>query len=57
MISQASFTMENDIPTRWSVDLREGLTMMNISYSDLEDKQLPVIYSLFNLLSYLFFIK
>lgn len=56
MISQASFTMENDIPTRWSVDLREGLTMMNISYSDLEDKQLPVIYSLFNLLSYPFFI-
>lgn len=51
-ISQASFSMEGDLPTQWSSDLREGLSMMGISYCDLKNEQLPLIYSLFNVLSY-----
>ena len=52
MINQTSFSTENDIPTSWSADLREGLAMMEIDYKQFSDEQLPSIYSLFNVLSY-----
>lgn len=52
IISQASFSMEDDIPTQWSSDLREGLATMDISYKEMKDSQLPAIYALYNYLSY-----
>ena len=52
ILSQASFSLESDIPTQWSSDLREGLTMMGIDYHIFSDFQLPSIFSLFNALSY-----
>ena len=44
--------MENELPTLWSADLRDGLTMLGIEYSDFSDTQLPSIYSLYNMISY-----
>ena len=44
--------MEKQFPTQWSADLREGLTMQEISYVDTTYAQLKHIYYLYNLLSY-----
>lgn len=52
MLLQASLTMEDDIPTLWSADLREGLSMMDIQFSDIPDSQIQLVYSLYNTLSY-----
>ena len=52
LLMQASLTMEDDIPTLWSADLREGLSMMDIQFSNIPDKQIPLVYSLYNTLSY-----
>ncbi|KAK8801546.1 hypothetical protein WA171_004686 [Blastocystis sp. BT1] len=51
MLLQASLTMEDDIPTLWSADLREGLSMMDIQFSDIPDSQIQLVYSLYNTLS------
>lgn len=53
-LMQASLTMEDDIPTLWSADLREGLTMMDIQFTDIPDNQIQLVYSLYNTLSYPF---
>ena len=53
-LMQASLTMEDDIPTFWSADLREGLTMIDIQFTDIPDNQIQLVYSLYNTLSYPF---
>lgn len=52
--TQLSLTAESDIPTQWSADLREGLTMVGIDYVDIPDSQLSQLYHLYTALSYPF---
>ena len=50
--TQLSLTTEGDIPTQWSADLREGLAMVGIDYTDIPDAQFPQLYRLYTALSY-----
>lgn len=51
-ISQNNLTIADEIPTTWSMDLKEGLSVQDISYDDITTSELEHVYSLYNSLSY-----